>query len=210
MPPRRPLRRRHALPLLLLWVLPSCQREAPAPVSVVTEFELLAPSLGGAVPWRCATALSGSGRQAPAMRAVFGPDGDGVTLDAANATAALRGVAAEFGARGVPTIYGSGGADAAVAAIDAGVPAVVPFTVAGGARPVLVSGYRNVEEDGRCTAVLQDILVVDTVEVMAYGLPVADYRARLAGAGVVAIDIGGESANMAALNPAFFASEESP
>lgn len=179
-------------------------------MTVVTEFELLAPSFGGAVPWRCATALRGPGRQAPAMRAVFGPDGDGVVLDAPTAVAALDGVAREFEAREVETARGTGAEDAAVAAIDAGLPAVVPFAVDGGVRPVLVSGYRNVEEDGRCTPVLQDILVVDTVEVMAYGLPVADYRARLAGAGVVAIDIGGESSDLAALNPVFFASEKFP
>ncbi len=168
----------------------------PEVLRVETAFTLEAPEVYGSVPWRCAVALETGTRSSPALFEVFNPDAAENVLEAPVSRNALTAVMDALQALGTDSVLGVGGVDGARSAIDAGLTAIVPFSIPGGARCVLVSGYRTVEaEDGSCTPELQDILVVDTVEVMAYGMPVADYRARLAGPGVVAVTVSPDDAD---------------
>lgn len=188
-PGQAPARRAASVALCVGLATAACPTSDPEPVRVETRFELFAPEVVESSLWRCATALPPVTREADTLNAVLGPDGDGVQLDRGDAATAMQAVGDELRVRGVGSRPSTGGVAAARAAIDAGVPALVPFAIPSGARPVIVGGYRTVEaEDGTCTDTLQDLLVVDTVEVMAYGLPVPDYLDRLAGDEVLALD----------------------
>lgn len=161
---------------------------APSEVTVETQFALEASPVVETALWECAVALDGERRGSDALRLVFHPDGSATGLEAATADLLVQTVSEALGDNGAAVLVGSGGAEAARAVIDAELTAIVPIHIEDGARAVLVTGYRtHARDDGTCTALLKDMLVVDTVEVMAYGIPVADYHARLAGLGVVAV-----------------------
>jgi hypothetical protein len=167
-----------------------CEGPLPEPpVEVVTTFELFPAEAMSSAPWRCAVALPTIQRRASAMQSVLGADERVIPLEYLTAEETIVAVAAGFEHFDTPTMRApDGGLRAVRDAIDTGVPAIVPFRAPAGARAVLVAGYRTVEApDGTCTAVLQDILVVDTVDVIAYGMALSDFESLVASPEVLAV-----------------------
>jgi hypothetical protein len=176
--------------VFVLATLSACHR-APAELAaqVETTFELFPGLALGSAPWRCAVALPTIQRRADAMRNVLGADNRVIPLEYLTASEALEAVAAGFEHFETPTMRDpEAGLSGIRDVIDAGVPAIVPFRVPAGARAVLVAGYRTVEApDGSCSSTLQDILVVDTVDVIAYGMAVSDFESQVASSDVLAV-----------------------
>ena len=156
---------------------------------VETTFELFpAGQLSGA-PWTCAVALPTIQRGADAMRMVVGAEERVIPLEYLTPDEALDAVADGFAHFDTATLRAEGlGVTAVRDAIDAGVPAIVAFEAPAGARAVVVAGYRSVEsENGDCTSQLRDILVVDTVDVIAYGMPIRDFQSLVMSPDVLAV-----------------------
>ena len=169
----------------------SCCRPSPLEpaAEVETTFELFPAEALGTAPWRCAVALPTIQRRADAMQSVLGADDRVIPLEYLTAEETLEAVAAGFEYFETPTMHAAeAGLTGLRDVIDAGVPAIVPFRAPAGARAVLVAGYRTVEaDDGTCTRELQDILVVDTVDVIAYGMALSDFESLVASPGVLAV-----------------------
>lgn len=180
-------------PTILLF---ACDRQAPEPVVVETTFELFPAEMFGAAPWKCAVALPPIERRGSAMQSVIGAEEHVIPLEYLTAAETMVAIGDGFEHFDVPTMHSAiAGVRGLRAAIDAGVPAIVPFHSAAGARAVLVAGYRKVEApDGTCTDELQDILVVDTVDVIAYGMALGDFESRVASADVLAVLTSDEAA----------------
>ena len=157
--------------------------------TVETTFELFPADGFSGAPWKCAVALPTIRRGAEAMRMVVGADERAIPLEYPTAEEAIEAVAAGFAHYETSTMRAPlGGVDAVRDAIEAGAPAIVPFRTPTAARAVVVAGYRTVEsEEGQCTHVLQDILVVDTVDVIAYGMPLRDFQSLVASPDVLAV-----------------------
>ncbi len=184
-----------SLALLVLAVC-ACDRPAPEPVVVETTFELFPPEMFGTAPWKCAVALPPIERRGSAMQSVMGAEEHVIPLEYLTAEETMVAIADGFDHFEVPTLHSPiAGVLGVRAVIDAGVPAIVPFHSPAGARAVLVAGYRKVEaDDGTCTDELQDILVVDTVDVIAYGMALGDFQSRVASPSVLAVLTSDEAA----------------
>jgi hypothetical protein len=182
--------------LLLAFALPACNSTAPEPAVVETTFELFPAEMFGTAPWKCAVALPPIERRGSAMQSVIGAEERVIPLEYLTAAETMVAIGDGFEHFDVPTLHSAIAGVAGVrAVIDAGVPAIVPFHSAAGARAVLVAGYRTVEaSDGTCTDELQDILVVDTVDVIAYGMALGDFQSRVASADVLAVLTSDEAA----------------